>query len=130
MQINSHGFEVDENEHDVVDKSYPELTPMLNPSRMVRILRNRAGDEHKFNCIDSLDWEIADYIEKLEQALKLYEAERIRFRHAKPEMTGAFFVSGSHGVRDRNQLPEYIQVCPAYGCDWSQVYVRTDRTIK
>ena len=39
MQINTHGFEVDENEHDVVDKHYEELTPRLNPSPMVAMLR-------------------------------------------------------------------------------------------
>lgn len=129
MQINTHGFEVDENEHDVVDKHYAELIPALNPSPMVAMLRNRAGNEHKFACMDSDDWKIADYIEKLERVLNFYEAERIRFRHANPELTGAFFISGSHGVRDRNQLPEYIQVCPAYGCDWSQIYQRTERTV-
>jgi hypothetical protein len=63
---NTHGFEEEENEHDVVDKVYSELTPMLNPSAMVRFLRNRAGDEHKFKCMDSEDWQIADYIELLE----------------------------------------------------------------
>lgn len=67
MEINTHGFEVDENEHDVVDKVYSELTPMLNPSRWVRLLRDRAGNEHKFACMDSQDWQIADYIEQLER---------------------------------------------------------------
>ncbi len=43
--INTHGFEEEENEHDVVDKVYAELTPMLDPSPMVRFLRNRAGEE-------------------------------------------------------------------------------------
>ena len=42
---NTHGFEEEENEHDVVDKVYSELTPMLNPSPMVKFLRDRAGDE-------------------------------------------------------------------------------------
>jgi predicted translin family RNA/ssDNA-binding protein len=41
--INTHGFEKEENEHDINDKIYPELSPMLNPTGMVRILRNRAG---------------------------------------------------------------------------------------
>lgn len=69
MEINTHGFEVDENEHDVVDKVYSELTPMLNPSRWVRLLRDRAGNEHRFACMDSEDWQIADYIERLETKL-------------------------------------------------------------
>ena len=67
---NTHGFEEEENEHDVVDRVFPELTPMMNPSPMVRFLRNRAGAEHKFACMDSIDWKIADYIEELENKLK------------------------------------------------------------
>jgi hypothetical protein len=68
--INTHGFEEEKNEHDVVDRVYAELTPMVNPSPMVRFLRNRAGEEHKFKCMDSIDWKIADYIEELENKLK------------------------------------------------------------
>lgn len=70
MEINTHGFEVDENEHDVVDRVYSELTPMMNPTPWVRLLRNRAGDKHKFQCMDSEDWKIANYIETLEKALE------------------------------------------------------------
>lgn len=71
--INTHGFEEEENEHDVVDKVYAELTPMVNPSPMVRFLRNRAGEEHKFKCMDSIDWKIADYIEELENKLLTFD---------------------------------------------------------
>lgn len=71
--INTHGFEEEENEHDVVDKVYAELKPMLNPSPMVQFLRNRAGENYKFKCMDSIDWKIADYIEKLENKLKMLE---------------------------------------------------------
>jgi hypothetical protein len=60
--------EVEENEHDVDDKIYPELSPMLNPTGMVRILRNRAGDIHKFACLDSFEWEVS-LIEELERRL-------------------------------------------------------------
>lgn len=37
----------------------------------------------------------------------------------------AFFICGEGGERDGNGLPERIHVCPAYGCDWSQIYERT-----
>lgn len=40
-----------------------------------------------------------------------------------------YFVSGEIGHKDQNGLPEYIEVCPAYGVDWTQLYQRTDRTI-
>ena len=70
---NTHGFEEEENEHDVIDRVFPELTPMMNPSPMVRFLRNRAGDGYKFKCMDSVDWKIADYIEELENKIKRLE---------------------------------------------------------
>jgi hypothetical protein len=65
----------------------------------------------------------------LEKGLNIYERERQRFRHAKPEITGAFFLTGGHGEKDDNMLPEFVTVCPAYGCAWEQVYQKTDRTI-
>ena len=65
----------------------------------------------------------------LEKGLDIYERERQRFRHAKPEITGAFFLTGGHGEKDDNMLPEFVTVCPAYGCAWEQVYQKTDRTI-
>jgi hypothetical protein len=39
-----------------------------------------------------------------------------------------WFVAGEGGEKDRNNLPKYVHVCPAYGCDWVQIYERTDRT--
>jgi len=73
--------------------------------------------------------EAADEIEKLRKALDVYERERERFRHAKPEITGEYFLTGGHGERDDNQLPQYVRICPAYGCAWEQVYEKTDRTV-
>ena len=66
---------------------------------------------------------------KLRKALEIYERERDRFRHAKAEITGEYFLTGGHGDRDDNMLPEYVRICPAYGCAWEQVYVKTDKTI-
>ena len=42
---------------------------------------------------------------------------------------GVYFISGESGEKDQNGLPERLYVVPAYGCDWSQVYVRTDRAV-
>ena len=69
------------------------------------------------------------YINNLERSLDLYERERSRFRHAHPEITGEYFLTGGHGEKDKNLLPEYVTVCPAYGAGWEQVYQRTDRTV-
>lgn len=65
----------------------------------------------------------------LEKGLDVYERERQRFRHAKPEFTGVFFLAGGHGETDDNMLPEFVEIVPAYGCGWVQVYQKTDKTI-
>jgi hypothetical protein len=75
----------------------------------------------------------ADYwrkmAQKFEKALEIYQRERDRFKHAKPEMTGAYFLAGGHGLKDDNQLPQFVEICPAYGCAWVQIYEDTGRTI-
>ena len=67
--------------------------------------------------------------EKLRKALEIYERERIRFRHAKPEMSGEFFIAGYHGPKDDNLMPQFIEVCPAYGVGWVMIYEDTGRKI-
>lgn len=39
-----------------------------------------------------------------------------------------YFICGEGGDKDTNLLPDTIHVCPAYGCDWFQVYKKTDQT--
>ena len=39
-----------------------------------------------------------------------------------------YFICGEGGEKDKNNLPERIHICPAYGCDWFQIYERTDKT--
>lgn len=65
----------------------------------------------------------------LKKGLDIYERERQRFRHAKPEFTGVFFLAGGHGETDDNMLPEFVEIVPAYGCGWVQLYQKTDKTI-
>jgi hypothetical protein len=67
--------------------------------------------------------------EKLRKGLEIYERERIRFKHATPEMSGAYFLTGGHGPKDDNQMPQFVEVVPAYGCGWSMIYEDTGRTI-
>lgn len=68
-------------------------------------------------------------VEKLYKALEVYQKERDRFKHAHPEMTGAYFLAGGHGKKDNNFLPEFVEISPAYGAGWVMVYQRTDKTI-
>jgi hypothetical protein len=71
----------------------------------------------------------AQKIQKLEKALDLYQRERDRFGHNHPEITGMYFLAGGHGVCDGNLLPQQVEICPAYGCAWTQIYEKTDRII-
>ena len=45
-----------------------------------------------------------------------------------PEINGYYFIAGALGEVDQNRLPKQLLICPAYGCDWMQIYERTDRT--
>lgn len=67
--------------------------------------------------------------EKLRKALEIYQRERDRFKHAKPEMTGAYFLSGGHGPLDDNQMPQFVEIVPAYGVGWTMIYEDTGRKI-
>lgn len=71
----------------------------------------------------------AKEVNGLLKALDVYGRERQRFLHTHPEITGQFFLTGGHGEKDENMLPQFVTVCPAYGCAWEQVYVKTDRTV-
>ena len=83
-----------------------------------------AAGEHEIN-----EPVTAKQVRNVYKALDIYKRERERFRHAKPEITGAFFLSGGHGLKDDNMLPQFVTICPAYGAGWEQVYEKTDRTI-
>ena len=47
MEIQTHGFEKEENEHDVVDKVYLDINPCPQQSEVVQSLKNQAGEEWK-----------------------------------------------------------------------------------
>ena len=67
--------------------------------------------------------------EKLRKGFEIYEREHNRYKHATPEMSGAYFLTGGHGPKDDNQMPQFVEVVPAYGCGWSMVYEDTGRKI-
>jgi hypothetical protein len=71
----------------------------------------------------------AEQVRNVYKALDVYKRERDRFRHSKPEITGEFFLAGGYGEKDQNMLPEYVEIVAAYGCAWSQIYQKTDKTI-
>lgn len=70
------------------------------------------------NRLDTLK-DAKEYIKKLETLL----------RKVFPENSGHYFISNELGNKDNNGLPDKIEICPAYGCDFSVVYEKTDRVI-
>lgn len=42
---------------------------------------------------------------------------------------GVLFICGRGGQVDKNGLPDRLYICPSYGVDWSEVYVRYEKTI-
>lgn len=67
--------------------------------------------------------------EEIARLQKLVEVAGVIFRHnLTPDKGFNYFISGEGGSKDDNGLPESLLVCPAYGCDWVQVYKRTDIT--
>jgi len=69
-EIQTHGFEKEENEHDVVDKVYLDIKPRPQQSEVVQSLKNQAGEEWKSRCTEHYAWKAAEYIIKLENNLK------------------------------------------------------------
>lgn len=68
--------------------------------------------------------------DELEEILKLLEKQQKIIRRIYVEhFPDTYFVCGESGSKDQNGLPDRIEVCPAYGVDWSQIYERTDRQI-
>lgn len=60
---------------------------------------------------------------------KLRRLEEIIKHEVLAEKLGdIYFICGSSGTKDNNGLPDALWVCPAYGCDWFQVYKKTELT--
>jgi hypothetical protein len=71
-----------------------------------------------------------DAANELEAQLALLEKQQVIIRRIYAEkLPDTWFVCGESGNKDQNGLPDRIEICPAYGVDWSQIYERTDRTI-
>jgi hypothetical protein len=66
------------------------------------------------------------YEGELKLLRKIYEI--VRHTELAEKIGNIYFICGQGGAKDDNNLPERIHICPAYGCDWFQVYERTDKT--
>lgn len=72
--------------------------------------------------------EAADEIEAL-TAIMAKQQEIIR-RVYVDHFPNTWFVTSGYGEKDQSGLPQFVEIVPAYGVGWSQVYEKTDRTIQ
>lgn len=95
--------------------NYLQVGGMFNPEEM---------EHHK---VADLLLECRNELERL--IVKCDKQAVVIKRIYAEQLPDTWFVAGELGNKDSNGLPERIEVCPAYGCDWTQIYERTDRTI-
>lgn len=88
---------------------------MFNPEQM---------EQHK---VSDLLMRCRDEIERLKN--KCDKQAMVIRRVYVEEWPDTWFAWNGYGEVDQNKLPKYIEVVPAYGVDWTQVYERTDKTI-
>ena len=72
-------------------------------------------------------------IKHLESEVEFYKAAyESAMRIVKPQFPEKFadqyFICGEGGQKDKNNLPDRIHICPAYGVDWFQVYEKSETT--
>ena len=71
--------------------------------------------------------EAADEIERLQEKCNKQAA---MLQHLFPDkFPWTPFITSVGGGIDENRMPERLYVVPAYGCDFSYVYERTDKTV-
>jgi hypothetical protein len=70
LLINTHGIEVEENEHAVERKQYNDILPRIEHSDIAKELKQQAGTNHLFKCLDTVEWRAADRIMELENEVK------------------------------------------------------------
>lgn len=91
------------------------------------IAKLRDFEEHDEGKINDIRHDAAEALEFMAKKLKLLEKVEMYLKTNEPEASGYYFIAGALGEVDRNSLPEKLLICPAYGCDWTQIYERTDR---
>jgi hypothetical protein len=64
-----------------------------------------------------------------DQLLLIEKQQKIIRRIYVDHFPDTYFVCGELGVKDSNGLPDKIEICPAYGVGWTQLYQKTDTTI-
>ena len=79
--------------------------------------------------VEPHDYDRIIMAEEIARLKNLVDAAGIIFRHnLTPDKGFNYFICGEGGEKDSNNLPQQIHICPAYGCDWFQIYEKTDKT--
>jgi len=73
-----------------------------------------------------MNLEVEAYEGELRKLRQAYEV--IRHLDLAEKLGNIYFICGEGGNKDKNNLPERIHICPAYGVDWFQVYEKTNLT--
>lgn len=103
-------------------RKYDEVQKLIE-----RLRNNKVVLGHGEYGADPLCEQAADEIEEL--TVLLEKQQKIIRRVYVEHFPNTWFVSGEMGKKDGNGLPDRIEVCPAYGVGWTQIYEKTDRTI-
>lgn len=103
-------------------RKYDEVQALL------KRLRDHANGAYDMTpiCADLLD--AVNEIEAL-TAIMAKQQEIIRRVYAD-KFPNTWFVTSGYGEKDQSGLPQFVEIVPAYGVGWSQVYEKTDRTIQ
>ncbi len=72
--------------------------------------------------------EAADEIEAVTTIMA--KQQQIIRRVYADKFPNTWFVTSGYGEKDQSGLPQFVEIVPAYGVGWSQVYEKTDRTIQ
>jgi hypothetical protein len=98
---------------------------------LVKRLRKR----QEFEFIDGykrVEWEDEDALEaadEIERLTKKCDMQAMILRRLTPENhPDTLFIHGTLGDKDHNNMPEKLQVVPAFGVDFSYIYERTKKT--
>jgi hypothetical protein len=103
------------------------LWGMMMTDDLVKQLRESAvgWDDLGFHVDAKRDRDAADEIERL---TKKCDMQAMILRRLTPENhPDTLFIHGTLGDKDHNNMPEKLQVVPAYGVDFSYIYERTEK---
>lgn len=72
---------------------------------------------------------ITEAIQELERLQNKCNMQSDFIKRMMPDkFSDTLFIHDTLGKKDQNNMPEKLLIVPAYGCDWAQVYVRTEET--